>query len=76
MASLVIAVIVVISWLLPEGSFDPGPYVQQSKHESIEECRSKKWDGEVCVYTNDDGALLYTKRHGGTVRAEVVGPEK
>ena len=76
MTSIVVAIVIICSWLLPEGSFDPGPYELRSKTESIEECQSKKWDDEVCVYTNDDGALLYTKRNGGTVRAEVVGTEQ
>jgi len=76
MVSIVVALVVMCSWLLPEGSFDAGPYELRSKTESIEECQAKKWDGEICVYTKDNGAMLYTKRHGGTVRAESVGTEQ
>ena len=77
MASIVIALLVIGSWLLPEGSFDDGPYAFHSKYETIEECESKQRKDTVCAYHNDGkGAMLYKKHHGGTIRVEFVGTEE
>lgn len=62
MASIVVALLVMGSWFLPEGTFDSGPYAYQSKHETVAECKiAKHGDDGICVDHKSGGAMLFVK---------------